>query len=81
MFQKLEFLKISIKWTLSNCLIGMSVCFLENHNAPCGPLVDLDNVFTMVVPAKAAQKARTQPRLQVHFKIKISENFDKNDLS
>ena len=57
----------------------MSLCFLQYHNASCGPLVDLDKVLTMVVPAKAAEKARTQPRLQVHFKIKISENFDKID--
>ena len=64
--------------TSPNCLLGMSVCFLVCHNAPCGPLVDLGKVLTMVVPAKAAQKARTQPRLQVHSK-KISENFDKID--
>ena len=65
--------------TLSNSLLGMSLCFLVYHNAPYGPLIGLDKVLTMVVPAKAAQKARTQPRSQVHFKIKISENFDKID--
>ena len=65
---KISIWKISIKLTPPNSLIGMSVCFLDYHNAPCGLLVDLDTVLTMVVPAKAAQKARTQPRSQVHFK-------------
>ena len=41
--------------TLPNSLLGMSLCFLVYHNAPYGPLIGLDKVLTMVVPAKAAQ--------------------------